>query len=98
MILEEILSKYSQSDFKDFDYNDVLEDFNSVDDSEKAKSEYLYEQLAFRLQPQYGNNPWGHYYYGPQITFRDSKGLPIYSPAIDEITPEVVEYWKKKAD
>ena len=39
MILEEILSKYSQSDFKDFGYNDVLEDFNSVDDSEKAKPE-----------------------------------------------------------
>lgn len=96
MILEEILSKNSQSDFKDFDYNDVLEDFNSVDDSEKAKPEYLYEQLAFRLQPQYGNNPWGHYYYGPQITFRGAKGLPIYSPAIDEITPEVVEYWKKR--
>jgi hypothetical protein len=57
MILEEILSKYSQSDFKDFDYNDVLEDFNSVDDSEKAKPDYLYEQLAFRLKPQYGNNP-----------------------------------------
>lgn len=94
MTIEDTLTKYNQSDLKNFGYEDIVIDLNSVDDSEKSKAEFAFEQLAFRLQPQHGDNPWGHYHYGPQFTFGDANGLPVYSPAIDDITSESVVYWK----
>lgn len=94
MTIEDTLTKYNQSDLKNFGYENILMELNSVDESEKSKSEFTFEQLAFRLQPQHGDNPWGRYHYGPQFTFSDASGLPVYSPALDEITNEVVVYWK----
>lgn len=93
-MIKDVFTKYNQSNLKNFDYDDIVIDLNSVDDSEKSKSEFAFEQLAFRLQPQHGDNPWGHYHYGPQFTFGDANGLPVYSPAIDDITSESVVYWK----
>lgn len=59
MTIEDTLTKYNQSDLKNFGYEDIVIDLNSVDDSEKSKAEFAFEQLAFRLQPQHGDNPWG---------------------------------------
>ena len=96
MTIKDIFTKYNRIDLKNFGYEDIVIGLNSVDESEKSKSEFIFEQLAFRLQPQHGDNPWGRYYYGPQFTFRDANGLPVYSPALDEITNEAVVYWKER--
>ena len=94
MTIEDILTKYNQSDLKNFGYDDIVISLSSVDESEKSKSEFTFEQLAFRLQPQHGDNPWGRYHYGPQFTFSDANGLPVYSPAFEDITNEAIVYWK----
>lgn len=93
MTLKDVFTKYNQSDLKNFGYEDIVIGLNSVDESEKSKSEFIFEQLAFRLQPQHGDNPWGSYHYGPQFTFSNANGLPLYSPAFEEITNEAVVYW-----
>lgn len=98
MTIDNIIAKYDQSDLKNFGYEDILIDLASVDESEKSKDEFVYEVLAFRLKPQHGDNPWGNqYHYCPQITYIDSNGNPVYSPSFDEITPDAIEYWQKRA-
>lgn len=91
-----ILDKYNEPDLKNIGYEDIIMDLNSVASEEQEKDTYAFEQLAFRLQPQHGENPWGNYHYGPQFTFRAANGAPVYSPAFAEVTKEAVEYWNDR--
>lgn len=93
MTINEILGKYNKQALKEFGYEDIIMGLNSVNTEEQVNDEYTFEQLAFRLQPQHGDNPWGNYHYGPQFTLLDANGSPVYSPSYEEITPEAVEYW-----
>lgn len=96
MKLEEILEKYNKQDFKNIGYEDIVMDLNSVASEEQKNEKYAFEQLAFRLQPQHGENPWGNYHYGPQFTFCDTNSTPVYSPAFAEVTKEAIEYWNDR--
>lgn len=96
MKLEEILDKYNKKDFKNIGYEDIVMDLNSVASEEQKNEKYAFELLAFRLQPQHGENPWGNYHYGPQFTFCDTNGTPVYSPSFAEVTKEAVEYWNSR--
>lgn len=96
MTIKDIFDKYSKKELRNFSYEDILVDLKSVAAEEQDKEEYAFELLAFRLQPQHGDNPWGNYLYGPQITFRDANGTPVYSPSFTEITRETVEYWNDR--
>lgn len=91
-----ILDKYNEPDLKNIGYEDIIMDLNSVASEEQERDTYAFEQLAFRLQPQHGENPWGNYHYGPQFTFRAANGAPVYSPAFAEVTKEAVEYWNDR--
>lgn len=91
-----ILDKYNEPDLKNIGYEDIIMDLNSVASEEQERDTYAFEQLAFRLQPQHGENPWGNYHYGPQFTFRAANGSPVYSPAFAEVTKEAVEYWNDR--
>lgn len=91
-----ILDKYNEPDLKNIGYEDIIMDLNSVASEEQERDTYALEQLAFRLQPQHGENPWGNYHYGPQFTFRAANGAPVYSPAFAEVTKEAVEYWNDR--
>jgi len=91
-----ILDKYNEPDLKNIGYEDIIMDLNSVASEEQKRDTYAFEQLAFRLQPQHGENPWGNYHYGPQFTFRAANGAPVYSPAFAEVTMEAVEYWNDR--
>ncbi len=91
-----ILDKYNEPDLKNIGYEDIIMDLNSVASEEQKRDTYAFEQLAFRLQPQHGENPWGNYHYGPQFTFRAANGAPVYSPAFAEVTKEAVEYWNDR--
>ena len=93
MKLEEILNKYNKQELKNFGYEDIVMDLNVVTPEEQKSNKCAFELLAFRLQPQHGENPWGNYFYGPQFTFCDANGTPFYSPAFVEVTKEAVEYW-----
>lgn len=96
MTINEVLNKYNKKDLKNFGYEDIVMDLNSVASEEQVRDDYAFELLAFRLQPQHGENPWGKYNYGPQITFRDANGAPVYSPSLAEVTKEAVEYWNNR--
>lgn len=91
-----ILDKYNEQDLKNISYEDIIMDLNSVASEEQERDTYAFEQLAFRLQPQHGENPWGNYHYGPQFTSRAANGAPVYSPAFTEVTKEAVEYWNDR--
>lgn len=91
-----ILDKYNEPDLKNIGYEDIIMDLNSVASEEQERDTYAFEQLAFRLQPQHGENPWGNYHYGPQFTFRAANGAPVYSPSFAEVTKEAVEYWNDR--
>lgn len=91
-----ILDKYNEPDLKNIGYEDIIMDLNSVASEEQERDTYAFEQLAFRLQLQHGENPWGNYHYGPQFTFRAANGAPVYSPAFAEVTKEAVEYWNDR--
>jgi hypothetical protein len=91
-----ILDKYNEPDLKNIGYEDIIMDLNSVASEEQERDTYAFEQLAFRLQPQHGENPWGNYHYGPQFTFRAANGAPVFSPAFAEVTKEAVEYWNDR--
>ena len=96
MKIEEILDKYNKQDLKNIGYEDILMDLNSVTSEEMKSNKYVFELLSFRLQPQHGENPWGNYHFGPQLTFCDTNGTPVYSPSFTEITKEAVEYWNSR--
>ena len=96
MTIQGILDKYNEPDLKNIGYEDIIMDLNSVASEEQERDTYAFEQLAFRLQPQHGENPWGNYHYGPQFTFRAANGAPVYSPAFAEVTKEAVEYWNDR--
>lgn len=91
-----ILDKYNEPDLKNIGYEDIIMDLNSVASEEQKRDTYAFEQLAFRLQPQHGENPWGNYHYGPQFTFRAANGAPVFFPAFAEVTKEAVEYWNDR--
>ena len=88
MKLEDIIDKYNKQDFKNIGYEDIVMDLNSVASEEQKNEKYAFELLAFRLQPQHGENPWGNYHYGPQFTFCDTNGTPVYSPSFAEVSKE----------
>lgn len=96
MTINEILDKYNKLDLKNIGYEDIIMDLNSVTAEEQESDKYTFELLAFRLQPQHGDNPWGNYHYGPQFTFRETNGTPVYSPAFAEVTKKAVEYWNDR--
>lgn len=91
-----ILDKYNKVEVKNFGYEDILMDLNTMAPEEQYGDNYAFERLAFRLQPQHGDNPWGNFNYGPQFTFADANGNPVYSPSFNEVTPEAVEYWNER--
>lgn len=95
MTILESLQSFDQVSKKGFYPHEIIYALSSVDAEEKQKPEYAYEELAFSLQPYQDGNPWG-FYYGPQFTFADKNGDPIYSPSLDEVTPDAIAYWNKR--
>ena len=95
MTITEVLSTFDDIERKSYDAHEILAALSSIDEDEKSKDEARYETLAFRLVPSPGENPWG-FYFGPQWTFSDKDGNPVYDPDITEITPEAVLYWESR--
>ena len=95
MIIKDVLSEYDKPDKKGFDNHEILSALSVVGDDQKPLPEFLFETLAFSFVPSHSDNPWGTYY-GPMFTFRDQDGNPVYSPTLEEITVEAIDYWIKR--
>ena len=94
MSISEVLAKFDVVDRKGFDAHAIISALSTVDEQEKNKSDFVFEDLAFSLVPS-GNNNWGTYY-GPQITFKDQNENIIEEPALDDITIDAVLYWEQR--
>ncbi len=97
-LLKEILSKYDLGTCKGFSLYDVGISLSEISEAEKKQKPFLYESLAFMLMPTPEDNPWKGHYYGPMHTMRGAKGEPIYSPAKESITAEVIQYWQNRSN
>jgi len=94
LTVEDIFLRYDVKGAK-FDYSDILASLRKLDSEEQNRPEYQYEYTAFCLQPGSENNPWGTYY-GPQFTFADEKGNPIYAPTQEDVSKDAVLYWERR--
>jgi len=55
------------------------------------------ELNAFQFAPYAsGQTPWDTYF-GPMATMERNNGTPVYLPDATEITPEILEHWKRRA-
>ena len=95
MTIAEVLLTFDAIERKSYDAHEIFAALSSLDEKEKSKDEARYETLAFRLVPSSGDNPWG-FYFGPQWTYSDKDGNPVYVPDITEITLEAVHYWESR--
>ena len=60
--------------------------------------ELLAEQAAFQFCENYQDEAtgWGTYY-GPMVVWRRDDGTIFVNPSIGKITPEILDYWSKRA-
>ena len=96
MTIQEALSKFDAIDSKGFYSHEIETSLSAVDEVVKKSSEYGFELLAFSLELQHGNNPWGNFNYGPRCTFKDENGNPVYFPSFAQINPDAVLYWEQR--
>lgn len=96
MTIEDVLSKFDIVDYKGFDELSITGQLSIVDETEKNKPEFVYENLAFHLVPNNNDNGnWGTYY-GPQAIFKDSNDNLVEVPALNDITYDAVLYWEQR--
>lgn len=80
---------------KRFDSHELVAALIDLPEEERAKPEAHHEWTAFMLQPNDSDSTFGGYF-GPQVTFADANGNPLYMPALSDITPEAVLYWEQR--
>lgn len=95
MSLLEIISKFDDEGCKCFDAHTIVAALSNIDESEKEKPDFGFENLAFSLVPASHSNNWGTYY-GPQMTFTDDNGNIKEIPGLGDITVNAVQYWEQR--
>ena len=95
MSLLEIISKFDDEGCKCFDAHTIVAALSNIDESEKDKPDFGFENLAFSLVPASHSNNWGTYY-GPQMTFTDDNGNIKEIPGLGDITVNAVQYWEQR--
>ncbi|MCM1531729.1 MAG: DUF4209 domain-containing protein [Bacteroides sp.] len=96
MRIQDVFANFDIIDKKCFSFHELVSAINALGKDETKKPEHQYEYVAFSLQPQHGENPWGNYYFGPYLTGTDNEGNIVYIPSRDQITPNAVLYWEKR--
>lgn len=100
MTIKEIIEQFDTETRRGFDEHDissalrilVSEDKSQIDDTLKA------ELMAFDFVEDYQDKKtgWGTYF-GPMIIWNNGDGTTTESPSIKLITPEMIDYWEKRA-
>lgn len=94
MNITDVFTQFDIIDKKGFDSHEIIGALSSVEENEKGKPEFGFENLAFTLVPTHDDN-WGTYY-GPQAIFKDSNNNPIEVPALNDVTIDAVLYWEQR--
>ena len=94
MTITDVFSKFDIIYKKGFDAYEIVDALSSVEEKEKSKPEFGFENLAFSLVPSHDDN-WGTYY-GPQAIFKDQNNNPIEVPALNNVTIDAVLYWEQR--
>jgi len=99
--IKDVLQNFDTLAHKYFDEHDISsalrplipEDRSSIDEHLKA------ELMAFDFVEDYlnQNTGWGTYF-GPMIVWNNEDGTLTESPSIQLITPEMIDYWEKRAN
>ena len=95
MYISDVISEFDVVDKKGFDAHTIVSALSSVEENEKNKPEFEFENLAFTLVPSKEINSWGTYY-GPQAIFKDANDNLIEVPALRNITIDAVNYWEQR--
>lgn len=100
MTINEIIEPFENLSKKNFDEHDVStvlrqlmpEDKSDIDETLKA------ELMAFDFVEDYQdkNTGWGTYF-GPMMVWNNEDGTETESPSIKLVTPEMINYWEKRA-
>lgn len=93
--LNDLLNELDNQNCKDQKDHEIWMEINKVN-SEFPSHEAEMEKMAFYISEVKGmhvQSEWDFFF--PHAIANDSKGLIEY-PAFDEITEEIVEYWKKR--
>ena len=95
--LSEIWSVFDVLERKKFSSCDIIAAINELPEGNPEDTLCRYEVFGFRFVGTNRENVWGTYY-GPQYTFeRKDNGEELYSPDINDVTPEIISYWEKRA-
>lgn len=100
MTILEIIKQFDTDSMRGFDEHDISsalrklvpEDKSQIDDTLKA------ELMAFDFAEDYQDKKtgWGTYF-GPMMVWNNGDGTATESPSIKLITPEMIDYWEKRA-
>ena len=90
MTITDVFTQFDIIDKKGFDTHEIVGTLSSVEENEKGKPEFCFENLALSLVPSHDDN-WGTYY-GPQAILKDSNNNPIEVPALNDVTIDAVLY------
>ncbi|MBA4744438.1 MAG: hypothetical protein H2058_04190 [Muricauda sp.] len=100
MIIKQIIVQFDTDSRRGFDEHDISsalrklvpEDKSQIDDTLKA------ELMAFDFAEDYQDKKtgWGTYF-GPMMVWNNGDGTATESPSIKLITPEMIDYWEKRA-
>ena len=95
--LEKYLNKAYPKESKGFDFYQISKVLEGLPIHIKGSFEYDCEQIAFSLMPQHSKSLWGTYY-GSYIKGKKEDGTPLEYPSKEQITEEVINYWRKRID
>lgn len=91
------INKEYPNNRKGFDIFYVSKKLEELPEDIKGTFEYECEQIAFSLMPQHSESLWGTYY-GSFIKGKKENGTPVEYPSREQITEEVVNYWRNRVD
>jgi len=94
--IEQIESTLGQT--SETEISDKIKDFLKQRYANNPPEILLWEQRAFNFIENYSGNKfgWGTYF-GPMFIFPNEEGNWIEYPSIQEITPEIIAYWERRA-
>ncbi len=95
MYISDVFSEFDVVDKKGFDAHTIISALSSIEENEKNKPEFEFENLAFTLVPSKEISNWGTYF-GPQAIFKDADDKFIEIPSLQNITIDAVNYWEQR--
>ena len=95
--LTDVWKYYDDIERKNFLSSDIVIAINNLPESILNSDICRYESLAFNFSENSSDRHW-NLYYGPQFTFiKNDTQEEVCIPSLNDITPEIIEYWENRA-